>query len=302
MAALGRCGPRSQAVGPARSGPPPALPSTALRRPPIRCGPRRAGTLSLDVALLRVVTSPSAAVRRLRTVSGFDRVLRRVSRPRLRPLPPLPPGARSVLLYSPSNLNQVDGSAIWVRSVVDTLLVDPAVTVTLPLRAPIRRDVITGPLRELDRVEVVDPHPRLAARNLGLSTTQALDLIERLDDMRPFDAILLRSFALCQRAVERPRLAGTDLELLHPRTGARSGRPGLPIRDDPDRGALEARRRPVRGDAGSARDRRPGGPRPDGPAAAGDPVRRARPGRYERTGEATASTRASSTRSIPSSG
>jgi glycosyltransferase involved in cell wall biosynthesis len=43
---------------------------------------------------------------------------------------------------------------------------------------------------------------------LGLSTTQALDLIERLDAMRPFEAIVLRSFALCQRAVERPRLRG----------------------------------------------------------------------------------------------
>jgi glycosyltransferase involved in cell wall biosynthesis len=156
----------------------------------------------------RALASSSAAVRRARTVSQLDRVLRRISRPRLRPLKALPAGARSVLLYSPSNLNQVDGSAIWVRSVVDTLLVDPAINVTLPLRAPVRRDVITGPLRSLPRVELVDVHPRIAARNLGLSTAQALDLVERLDAMRRFDSILLRSFALCQRAVERPRLRG----------------------------------------------------------------------------------------------
>jgi hypothetical protein len=71
-------------------------------------------------------------IARARTVTGADRALRWISRPRLRPLPELPRGAKAVLLYSPSNLNQVDGSAIWVRSVVDTLLVDPAVHVTFP--------------------------------------------------------------------------------------------------------------------------------------------------------------------------
>lgn len=150
----------------------------------------------------------SAAVRRLRAISGFDHLLRTVSRPRIGPLPPLPEGTRRVLLYSPANLNQVDGSAVWVESVARTLLAGPDVHITLPLRAPIRRDVIVGTLRRLPRIELIDPHPRLAARNLGLTTTQALDLIERLDRSRPFDAILLRSYGLCLRATERPRLRG----------------------------------------------------------------------------------------------
>ena len=147
-------------------------------------------------------------VARIRTVSRFDRALRWISRPRLDELAALPAGTRSVLLYSPSNLNLIDGSAIWVRSVVETLLEDPNVVVTLPLRAPVRREVMTGPLRELDRVELVDIHPRLAPRPSGLSTPQALNLFERLDGMRPFDEILLRSFVLCQRAVDRPHLRG----------------------------------------------------------------------------------------------
>jgi glycosyltransferase involved in cell wall biosynthesis len=95
-----------------------------------------------------------------------------------------------------------------VDSVVRTLLVNPQVQITLPLRAPLRRDVITGTLRRLERVRLVDAHPRLAGRSLGLTTTQALDLIERLDRDRPFDAILLRSFQLCLRATERPSLRG----------------------------------------------------------------------------------------------
>jgi glycosyltransferase involved in cell wall biosynthesis len=146
--------------------------------------------------------------RRVRTVTGFDAALRAVSRPRLHPLPALPADAIRVLLYSPANLNQVDGSTIWVQSAVETLLAGPRVHVTVPLRSPEKRTVISGSLRRLPRVEVVDQHPRLAARTLGLTTTQALDLIERLDRDRPFDVFLLRSFQLCLRATERASLRG----------------------------------------------------------------------------------------------
>jgi glycosyltransferase involved in cell wall biosynthesis len=147
-------------------------------------------------------------VARLRDVTGVDAALRKVSRPGLPPLTPEPADAIRVLLYAPSDLNQMDGSAIWVESAVRTLLVDPRVRVTVPLRSPVRRDVITGPLRRLPRVELVDIHPRLAPRRLGLTTTQAIDLIERLDRRRPFDAVVIRSFQPALEAASRPSLAG----------------------------------------------------------------------------------------------
>lgn len=147
-------------------------------------------------------------VARLRTVTGTDRVLRFLTKPRLRPLAPLPPGSLHVLFYSPANLNQLDGSAVWVQGVVETLLADPRVHVTIPLRAPQRRRVISGVLEAMDRVDVVDPHPRLGARNLGLSTSGALDLVERLDRRRPADVVLLRSHKVCLAAADRPALRG----------------------------------------------------------------------------------------------
>jgi len=147
-------------------------------------------------------------VRRIRTVSRLDDVLRRVSRPAFRPPARLPASATAVLLYAPANLNQIDGSTIWVRSATESFLVDPSVHVTMPLRSPVRRNVVTGPLEALDRVELVDSHPRIAARQLGLSTTALLNLVERLDAYRGFDAIVIRSFKTCQRAADRPSLRG----------------------------------------------------------------------------------------------
>jgi glycosyltransferase involved in cell wall biosynthesis len=118
-------------------------------------------------------------------------------------------GELRVCLYSPANLNIVSGSSVWVQAVAETLLAGPRVHVTLPLRCVERRPLITGPLRELDRLELVDPRrQRRFVPPGGLFAAEVLDLIEMLDRERRFDAILLRSFPYCRAAVERPSLRG----------------------------------------------------------------------------------------------
>jgi glycosyltransferase involved in cell wall biosynthesis len=111
-----------------------------------------------------------------------------------------------IALYSPANLNVIDGSAIWVQAIAETLHVDPELSLTLPLKAPERRDLITRLLRQLDRVELIEPHPRRSDLPDGLTNEAALDLLEELDRERRFHVVLLRSFDLCRRAAERPRI------------------------------------------------------------------------------------------------
>lgn len=121
--------------------------------------------------------------------------------------PPVPAFVRCarvrVLLYSPGDLNLVDGSSIWVQSVVATLLSDPDVSITLPLRRPERRDVITGALRRTERLEIIPSTAAGRPDRYGVQPAKLLDLVERLDRDRHFDAIILRSFALTWLAVER---------------------------------------------------------------------------------------------------
>ncbi|HUQ79166.1 MAG TPA: hypothetical protein VM427_09910 [Patescibacteria group bacterium] len=112
---------------------------------------------------------------------------------------------RRIAFYTPANLNVIDGSAIWVQSVCATLLVDGEVEVTLPMKVPERRDVVTSPLRGLGRVHLVPP-PEGTHPTRGLTNDEVLDLLERLDHEQPFDVILLRSFELCLAAVDRPSL------------------------------------------------------------------------------------------------
>ncbi len=113
-----------------------------------------------------------------------------------------------ILFYSPANLNKVDGSAIWVQSVAETLHVSPTTQIVLPLRAPEQRDVITGLLRRLPRVELI-PAQRATRRKVGatgIATNEVVDLIERLDREQPFDVILIRSFEVAQAAVRSRQL------------------------------------------------------------------------------------------------
>ena len=113
-----------------------------------------------------------------------------------------------ILFYSPANLNKIDGSAIWVQSVAETLHVSPTTEIVLPLRAPEQRDVITSLLRRLSRVELV-PAQRAARRKIGangIATNEVVDLIERLDRENPFDVILIRSFEVAQAAVRSRQL------------------------------------------------------------------------------------------------
>ncbi len=115
---------------------------------------------------------------------------------------------RRICLYSPANLNNVDGSTIWVQTVAETLHAGPGNRITIPLRAAERRTTITGLLRRLDRVDLLTPGDLGFRRVATLTEAQALDAIEALDAERPFDVILLRSFELSLAAARRPRFHG----------------------------------------------------------------------------------------------
>ncbi|HMJ79849.1 MAG TPA: hypothetical protein VK592_02260 [Candidatus Dormibacteraeota bacterium] len=114
---------------------------------------------------------------------------------------------RRICLYSPADLNIVSGSSVWVQSVAAALASGPDVHVTIPLRCPDRRHLITDELRRLPGVDVVEPRRiRRFVPSEGLYLAEALDLIELLDREEPFAAILIRSFASCRGALDRQRL------------------------------------------------------------------------------------------------
>jgi glycosyltransferase involved in cell wall biosynthesis len=111
-----------------------------------------------------------------------------------------------ILVYGDVDLNVIDGSSVWLQSVVTALQHIPRAEVTVQLKRPIVRDVLTAPLAELDRVRLV-PHPVGEGRRL--LPARAPTVLAELDAREGgFDAILLRGFAVCRAAAEHSGLAG----------------------------------------------------------------------------------------------
>jgi glycosyltransferase involved in cell wall biosynthesis len=109
-----------------------------------------------------------------------------------------------IALYGDVNLNLIDGSAIWLVALAETLALDPRCHVTVVLKSPIDRDLVVAPLLGRDNVELVT-HRDAPKR---LTPAQALDTIEEHDQRQRFDVVLLRGFELCKQAAARPTLAG----------------------------------------------------------------------------------------------
>ncbi len=109
-----------------------------------------------------------------------------------------------IALYGDVNLNIIDGSAIWLASLVQVLHRVDRTELTVLRKSPEKRGLVTAEMTGLPRVSLVS-----AKRARGpLSPDAALDELERLDGEHDFDVVLLRGYALCKLAARRPRLAG----------------------------------------------------------------------------------------------
>src|SRR5918996_6273361 len=101
-------------------------------------------------------------------------------------------------LYAEVNMNLIDGSSVWVHSVSQTLTRIEGVEVTLLLRAPEQRDVLTAPLRANPHIELV--HPEAVSHAQPLDVEAALAVLKRLDVERSFDHVFLRGAGICAEA------------------------------------------------------------------------------------------------------
>ena len=112
----------------------------------------------------------------------------------------------NVLVYGDVDLNIIDGSAIWLQSVVRMLHRLPRAQITVQLKRNPQRDVLTGPLESLDRVRIL-PQPRDEGRRLLAERAPAV--LARVDaEAGGFDAIILRGYRLCAGCALDERLAG----------------------------------------------------------------------------------------------
>ena len=101
-------------------------------------------------------------------------------------------------------MNLLDGSSVWLQSVVQLLAELPTAAVTVLLRAPRRRDLLTAPLDALENVSVLDP----PSERRALKSAEAAEWIAEVDANRPFDRLLIRGAGVEKELTKRERFTG----------------------------------------------------------------------------------------------
>ena len=125
---------------------------------------------------------------------------------------------RRVLLYADVDLNLIDGSSIWLTSLVQVLAGIPRTRVTVLQRTPLVRDVVVREARCQGRVDFVDPWTWVAAESeavgpLGpngrshLQPEAAAQLLRALDAREQHHVLIVRSVPTAHGLTRWPELA-----------------------------------------------------------------------------------------------
>ena len=112
-------------------------------------------------------------------------------------------GLCRILVYGDIDMNLLDGSSIWLNSLIQVLARSPSNEVHLLLKSPVRRDLLLQDLRRLPNVRLAESFGRFSLRSRrGLTPERALRTIKHMRAAQPFDWIVLRGNDLCIKAVE----------------------------------------------------------------------------------------------------
>jgi glycosyltransferase involved in cell wall biosynthesis len=112
-----------------------------------------------------------------------------------------------IALWCDVDMNVVDGSSIWLQSIAGVLVEDPRVELTILLRMFQRDDLLTAPLAQHPRITLIHAE-EVGVDEDPVSASDALDFLERMDDRRRFDVVLLRGVPTLDEVARRTRFDG----------------------------------------------------------------------------------------------
>ena len=110
-----------------------------------------------------------------------------------------------ILVYGDQDLNLMDGSAIWLTSLINMLTADKRVDLSLLLKASIRRKHVITNINDLDNINMIQPFKVFEAMkfddNVRLSVNNATEIIQLLDDRNDYDLIITRGKDLTEQSL-----------------------------------------------------------------------------------------------------
>ncbi|MDC3411823.1 glycosyltransferase [Aquibacillus sp. 3ASR75-11] len=113
------------------------------------------------------------------------------------------------LIYADVDLNFIDGSAVWVTSIVETLSQNENIKPTLLLKSPNKRGILLNQLIEKENVNIIDPWDEENRKKFShlfnkeqkgqrLQPEEACKIVDLLDQENNYDFFVVRGYKLSQ--------------------------------------------------------------------------------------------------------
>jgi hypothetical protein len=110
----------------------------------------------------------------------------------------------NILLYADVDMNLIDGSSIWLNSLIQVLAMDPSTRIHVLLKTRIQKDLLVKDLYSLENVTFTDPYKYFTGYQFEnknrLVVEDAIRLIRQLTSENTFDCLILRGLNLCRKA------------------------------------------------------------------------------------------------------
>ncbi len=108
-----------------------------------------------------------------------------------------------ILLYGDIDFNFMDGSAVWLTSMAQVLALNPNVKVDLLLKAQEKKTYLTGALKEIKNVHLIQPFDKKVVSNHSrLSVEEAVQIMKQLHKENHYDLVIVRGFNLVREIMK----------------------------------------------------------------------------------------------------
>lgn len=111
-----------------------------------------------------------------------------------------------ILVYGDIDINIIDGSSIWLSSIINVLAINKNIDINYLIKSDIKNENILKSIKHIDTLNIINPFKNIKFNNNKMNIYEASDYIQYLDDKNDYDCIIIRGTSLCEYVCKKERL------------------------------------------------------------------------------------------------
>lgn len=121
-----------------------------------------------------------------------------------------------VLIYGDIDINIIDGSSIWITSIINVLSNNKNIKIDYLLKKSIKNNTVIKSIYNIDEINIINPFNLLKKDENKLTPTQVSSCIELLDKEKHYNCIIVRGMDICKKVCEKQYLRNKIISYIIP--------------------------------------------------------------------------------------